>query len=223
MGPGVLNAIGINAASSDVVVLSGLDLNGKGSGSFGVAITGATGKVQIRNTVVQGFGAFGVNWAGSASSQLFIANSDIHDNSINVNFDATTAAASGLNAHMNNVRISNGSIGVQVNSSSTALGVNANLRDCVITGASTAGVLTGGTGYAVATVVNSLLTGNFGPALMAQGGSGTSVIRVGNSSILVNARGVQTSGVGQVRSYGDNNLDGNSVDGAFTAPVLAKK
>jgi hypothetical protein len=220
-----VNAITVNAGANDVVVLSGLDLNGlKGANAnAGISIGGATGKVQIRNSVIQGFGGYGILAFGTGNTQIFVADSYIHDNATNIHLEASLSGSAAVNAHINNVRIANGNNGVSVFSNPTAIGVNANLRDCVITGTGIAGVVTAGTGYSVATVLNSQLTGNLGSALLAQNTAGTSIIRSGNSTIMVNATGVSTSGVGQVVSYGDNNLNGNSVDGAFSGAVLAKK
>ena len=136
--------------------------------------------------------------------------------------DDVTFAASALNAHLNNVRIQNGAYGVFFTATATAIGVNANFRDCQISGATVAGITSRGTGYAAATVFNTQLVGNLGPALQAQG-TGTSVIRVGNSSILSNATGISTANAGQVLSFGDNNVSGNSNGETFSGGVLAKK
>ena len=216
-------AISVSASASDVIVLSGLDLNGFQSGNVGVLIQGATGKVQIRNSTVQRFSIAGIHWVGTGSSQLVITDSSVHDNSVNIRFDVNQTAASALNAHLTNVRVANGNTGVRVLSSNGAIGVNANLRDCVITGAAIAGLQLQGTSYTVATVLNTQMTGNFGPALSAIGTAGTSIIRAGNSSILVNTTGIQTSGIGQVLSFGDNNVNGNGAGETFSGALLAKK
>ena len=76
---GSLNAIIINAAAADVVVLRDLQLNGIGSGGDGIRLLSAGTQVVVDNVTIQGFDK-GIHTASTATGNLSVANSTIADN-----------------------------------------------------------------------------------------------------------------------------------------------
>jgi hypothetical protein len=80
------------------------------------------------------------------------------------------------------------------------------------------GILAGPTGAATATVlVDRLVADNTaGPAIRANGGG---TIRVSNSVVTNNNRGLFQGGNGQIISAGNNFISGNATDGAFDSTV----
>ena len=76
---GAVNAVIINAAETDVVVLRDLQLNGIGSGGDGIRLLSAGTQVVVNNVVIQGFDK-GIHTAATATGNLSVANSTIADN-----------------------------------------------------------------------------------------------------------------------------------------------
>jgi len=76
---GAVNAVIINAAETDVVVLRDLQLNGIGSGGDGIRLLSAGTQVVVNNVVIQGFDK-GIHTAATATGNLSVANSTITDN-----------------------------------------------------------------------------------------------------------------------------------------------
>ena len=162
-----VNGIIIQAAATDTVELSGLNINGFGNGINGIKIISG-GTVHIRKSLIHEF---------------------------------PTAGNAGIL-----VQPSTGNVNVFV--SDTTMTQNAQ------------GILAGPTGAATANVVLDRvnITNTNGPAVRANGGA---TIRVSNSTITGNNKGLQQGGNGQIISSGNNTLAGNGIDGTFnsTAPL----
>jgi len=73
------NGIIINVASTDKVLLEGLDIEGLGTGINGVTIIGG-GKTTIRNCSIRNFAQNGVNLQGTANARVFVERSTILGN-----------------------------------------------------------------------------------------------------------------------------------------------
>jgi hypothetical protein len=107
--------------------------------------------------------------------------------------------------------------------------VNATVLETVVAGSAGNGILAQSTaGHAAASVFfdHSAASANFGSGLRADGaaasGSGSAVVRIGDSTIVLNATGVSTSGAGVLQSFKNNRISGNLTDGtpipAFPGP-----
>jgi hypothetical protein len=77
-------AITVDAGANDIVNLSGLDLEGFGSGLNGVNIVGG-GSVVIRQTSIHHFTGNGVNLVGAANAKVLVQDCVIADNGGGVN------------------------------------------------------------------------------------------------------------------------------------------
>ena len=73
------NGFTVNVASTDKVVLEGLDIEGAGTGINGVRMIGA-GKLTIRKCTIRNFTNYGVNLAGTTNARVFITDSIIAGN-----------------------------------------------------------------------------------------------------------------------------------------------
>ena len=114
---------------------------------------------------------------------------------------------------------------VNANGASSSIGVNLNIQDSLVTGNTASGVsATTGSGLAPVNVslTGTQVSGNFGAGLRADATGGSAIIRVGASMISANAAGITTTGVGQVRSFGNNQVNSNGGGEAFTATDLLK-
>ena len=212
------NGIIVNTAATDIVTLSGLDIEGNASGINGVTFIGA-GTLHVRRSDIRGFrgGGSGINFAPSGGGELYVTDTTIADNgngSANGGILIAPGVSGYANAHISRVRLENNSVGIIADGSLSSLGVNVNVQDSVISGNENNGVLTISTaGHAPTTVsiIGSMITGNFGAGLSANGtsatGAGSAIIRIGSSSLSANAAGLTQTGAGQVRSYGNNQVN----------------
>jgi hypothetical protein len=227
------NGFIINSTSA-VVYLSGLDLEGLGqtgsAGLNGVYILNAAA-VHIRNTKIRGFrNGYGINFApNNADSQLFLDNVTISESG--VGSSSTTGGilvgpAAGFSAKVtisNSLVSNNINFGLRLDTTGiVGSSISATVENTVFSNDGTGILVTSpvNTGTAKLSLFDSTVTHNAAYGVIASG-PGTTV-RVGNTKITNNATGVAMFNTA-MKSYGDNYLDGNTTDGAFTAPNLAKK
>jgi hypothetical protein len=138
-------------------------------------------------------------------------------------------ASSSGNVFVNRTQIDNNSSGFIVDGSLSTVGVNSDLRDSGITGSSNNGITALSiASHAAATISvdNVFISFNVGSGINANGtspsGLGSALVRIGHSTIANNVTGVSVTGSGQVKSFGNNQLNGNLTDGAFTPPNLGQ-
>jgi len=118
------NGIVISAASTDVVVLRGLDIEGLGTGLDGVKVLGSLAALHVEKCTINGFrgtNASGIEVATTSGTTLvFIKDTIVRDNGqgtgggILINPSGATVKAS-----LDNVRLDNNVFGLQVKGSST--------------------------------------------------------------------------------------------------------
>ena len=213
LAPGT-NAITVNAATSDIVVLRNLSLNCVNTGLIGIRILSA-GAVIIENCSISGFrsasAGIGIQDTRASGGSLGIVNCDVRNNNagIVVRTSGTAALTSVIdNCHVyfnfgNGISIANGarsSIKRSVLSNNVSSGLLAeqaigvtdvNVDDCVISA--------NGTGITVT--------------------SGLPTVRLHHSTVDHNGVGIQlTSGV--VRTFGNNRIVANLSGNAATAGNL---
>lgn len=109
---GAVNAVTINAAETDVVVLRDLQMNGIGSGGDGIRLLSAGTQVVVHNVSVQGFDK-GIHTAATATGNLSVANSTIADN------HGIAVHAEGGTISVLDSRLVSNNIAVQADASST--------------------------------------------------------------------------------------------------------
>jgi hypothetical protein len=218
-GTGVI----INALSSDIVTLIGLDIDGGGSAQGGAGIfvqsvgTLHLNKVKIRNVVNTGADAAGINFQPSAYAELYVTDSIITDNSgtgsISGGIIISPGGAGSVNASINGVRLENNSTGIIVDGTrSGGTAVNATIVNSVVAGSQGDGVLAqSGTAAAFAFFDHSVASGNFGSGVRAVGGAATA--RIGDSTVNLNVTGVSTASGGTAQSFKNNRISGNLTDG----------
>jgi hypothetical protein len=229
------NGIVVNAGVSDVVVLRGLDIFGVNPPTHGVRII-AGGAVLIEDCVIRRFNAansYGISFQPSGSTNLHVTNTTIsqngaagsgggvlmqptgtgsthavfdnvriqQNNNFGVNMDSTGNTGSGIASVFNAVQISNNAnTGLNMNSAVGGAAVLVMLRDSTISYSNGSGISANGVN-ARARVGNTMIFGN----------------------ALTSGTGVNVIGGATINTYGDNYVDGNANDGAFTLPAIPKK
>ena len=86
------NGIVVNVASTDVVILEGLDIEGIGTGINGVQIVG-TGSTIIRRSLIHHFTGNGINLVGTAGAKVLVQDCVISNNGGGVNVQGANGVA----------------------------------------------------------------------------------------------------------------------------------
>jgi hypothetical protein len=221
------NGVVVNATSTDVVVLRGLDIFGVNPPTHGVRILVAQAVI-IEDCVIRRFNlanSFGISFQPTATTALYINNSTISQNGaagsgggINI---APTGAGAGRVIMTNSRVIQNTNNGIAVNTAGTTGFAAFTVDQSNVSGNTAAGITATSGTELVGMITNSVIANNSTSGINSNGANTT--LRVGNTTITGNAsgggNGVLVSS-GAIRTYGDNRLDGNAIDGAFTAGTL---
>jgi hypothetical protein len=223
------NGITVNALSTDVVVLRGLDIFGVSPPSHGVRILVAQA-VHIEDSVIRRFnaaGSYGVSFQPSATTALYISNTTISQNGNGTGggiLAQPTGAGAGRVALNNVAIVNNSNNGITVDTTTTSGFVAFSVAGSHITGNTGSGISANASTEISGMINGTTIAHNAGSGIVNNGALST--LRVGDTTITGNAfgsgAGVSVLG-GAVRTYGDNRLDGNFADGAFTAGTLPKK
>jgi len=220
------NGITVNLpASTDVVFLRGLDIFGVSPPTNGVRFIGL-GSLHIEDCTIRRFNAvnsLGVSVATTGASQLYISNTTIADNGNGATgggIEIKPGVGGSVQAVLRNVRLhNNANNGLRGDSTSGAVTIVA--EDSSISGNAN-GIAAQGGASSVAMMINgSTIANNSGIGILASGAAAR--LRVGNTTITGNGTGLSFGGGAIVNTYLDNRLDGNTTDGAFTAPSIPKK
>jgi hypothetical protein len=208
--------ITVNIGSTDKVVIRGLSMNGAVFGDpYGLYFkTGGT--LVVEGSVMAGFLYGIVQEAGG--SQLVVNNCDFRNNSTAV----FAQLGNGVSA-LSTLTIENSRI---VNRGAQGFGVflydyiRAVVRDTVVIGA--------GKGFAIwqsvpsggSLLVDGCVAAHNTTGVYSRGDNGiVATLRITNSTIAGNDRGLFTDFVGVIVSQGGNQLWGNGIDGTFNATV----
>ncbi len=192
------DGIAINAGPSDVVHLSGLDIEGLGTGLSGVNIIQA-GQVRIEKSTIRGFTTAGVYVAPSAASGHVAV--DVIDSVI----------ADNVGSGIRNKPSGSASVAMLVDRTT----VSHNMSDGIMAN----GTLTTGTLNVIVHDSASVFNGQCGFISYSNGAS--TRLTVDESSSLENATGVLASGAGAMVLFSRLIISGNGTGVAQTSPGVA--
>jgi len=200
----------INAATTDVVTLRGLDIDGQGTGGNGIVIESARSvhveKCTIRNFRFSDFSAGIITEFTSATIFLFAADTVISDNGAGLNLRGSGGFKV---ASLKNVTITGSThVGLLVPSSN----VYVNVTKSIISGSGGSAVLTNASGATVNVDRSTIANNGFGPAALASG----STIRISGNNIYNNSTGFFIAAGAFIQSDGTNNTGGSN--GGATVP-----
>ena len=198
------NAIIVNAAPTDRVVLRGLDINGLGTGLAGVKVLQAK-SVRVVNSQIFGFTQAGIDFRPSnAGAQLFVQDTEIYDN----DGDGVVVGPA-TRATLRRVALDDNACGIVAAAFGLA-GTPDYTQNC---GAS----LTGTGGTAAISAFRTTISGNTAAGVSAVGTG--AVVRLGGSEVSENGIGLKAVSSGAILSYGNNAVGGNDVDGNPTGRI----
>jgi hypothetical protein len=219
------NAIIVNAAATDTIVLSGLDIEGLGTGLNGVRFL-AGGALHVRDSEIRNFGGgHGIDFEPSGAAKLLIDNVDIENNGTgNLGGGVLIKPGTGgqATAVIRNSRIDRNVFGVKVEATS-ANTVKLTMIDSITSQSGFSGMTANGAlGGATIFADGVVSTHNGTTGVQSNGLNG--VIRLANSTVTNNGTGLQVSSSGQIISNSGNHVRGNGVgaDGAFTSTEAAQ-
>ena len=238
------NAFIINAADTDVVTLSGLDILGPTTapGTNGINFINGAG-LNLRNTTIKGMATQGVSFTPGAGKTAFLHMNNVTITGSGNTGDTTTGGikiAAGTNATANvvisNVRVQdNVNIGLRVDlTGTTGSKVNAQVTDSLFNSDGVGIFLKAltGTGTINAQVNGSTMSNNasFGIAGNGNGVTGrfsANTITANGAGSAGTSAGVAALNGATLSSYGDNHLDGNfnnagaAANGAFSGTIAS--
>lgn len=194
------NGIVVNAASTDVVILRNLDINGVGSGSglAGILIMGA-GNVQIENCKIYRFSGRGIEDRRTAG-HLSVTNTTVNSNG-QTGILAMSGGSSTLNVTVDRVQMNgNGNSG---------FAITGGVRATVVHSSATSNTSMGFYADTGATldVDDSVAFGNGNTGIIAVTGG---TVRLSNTTVTNNATGLHAGAGSNILSYGSNRIAGNA-------------
>ena len=224
------NGITINAGAGDVVFLSGLDINGAGTGGTGIRVL-AAGSVHIQDSAIYGFrggSALGVPIAPGAASQVTIADTTITNNGTGATGGGILVRPSGTGSArlvMRSVLIrnnTNNALSVDT-TGNTGSSITLMIDDSQFVGSANglALIAPAGSGNVQGIMTDSVIALASGSGISGNGAG--VVLRVAGTSISANATGIAVANGASIQSYGTNRLDGNGANGAFTGTILPQR
>jgi hypothetical protein len=226
------NGIVVNAQPTDVVYIRGLDIFGVNPPSNGIRfIAGAA--LHVEDSVIRRFNAAnsaGISFFPSTNNaELYVRNTLVADNGNGVTGGGIILDPNGnvsFKVLLDSVRVvNNANNGILVDSTaSTGTGLFVSVENSIVSGQSGNGIKAlqpvGGQGILV-TIDSSNVSNNSAVGLLGDGTGAT--MRVGDTTIAGNATGISRLNSSQIKSYGDNRLNGNTAaDGTFLAPNITK-
>jgi hypothetical protein len=207
-------AITISAGISDAIRLHGLTIDGLGTAGDGVTFING-GSLTIEDCTVKGFTDAGVNYQGGTGGLFHISNTRVEHNLSNadgIRISASVPSGTGLQVTMEHVEVIDaghrgiwivGAVGV-----SNSM-VQVTISDSMVASSPGFGIrVTGRPGIdspATVMIRNTTVSNN----AIGITSDGNVTIYVAHSTLSGNATAFNTPMSGVIRSYGDNNVDGN--------------
>jgi len=218
------NGININAAGINVT-LRNIEIQGVVTGLVGINFIAGT-SLRVENVTIQNFNAgpaVGILFApNSANAVLLVNNSYVTSNGLVPSTGAgilVQPAAGGNNALVTiaNSKIQrNGGAGVAANSTSGSISMI--IRDSTIASNVNGGINSIAGNFLNVMVDRTTIDNNSQNGNLSSGASST--VRVSNSVLTNNATGVASAGGGILKSYKNNAINGNGIDGTPIAQEL---
>ncbi len=200
------NGITVNAATTDVVILRNLSINGAGTGLDGIRYLAAR-QLKVENCTIFGFTQQGIDVSLTNSGILSVFNSTIENVADGINM---TNSAGAMSASLDNVRIRN-----VTNAGLNLLSGIATISRSTISHNTNFGIIA--QGGSTINVESCLITNN-GTGLSTNNVSAT--LRLSNNSIFNNTTGISAGGT--VASAGNNKNAGNGIAGAPNSAITVQ-
>jgi hypothetical protein len=214
LGPSGGTAVTINAGPSDIINLRGLDIEGEGAAAVGIQFNSGQA-LNVQKTTVRGFSSVGIYFIPNANASIFVSDTLVANNATYGIYvgPSGSAAVNGVFAHViaNQNGIASSSMGFMIYGGSSTGPLNVTIADSVAAnnyygiGAASSSVM----------VRNSTISNNAIGIRAAQ----AATVLVGQSTLTGNGTGWQATNGGVLSSYANNNVNGNSTNGAPSGTI----
>ena len=206
-------AVTIAAGASDRIALRGLVIEGFGTGAEGIKLTSGASLV-VQDCVIRNFTTVRIDFSPTVASSLSISRTLVTDASTGIKVSPIAASVTGILDHVESYNNRVRGIDIFANTAP----VNVTVSDSAVAGNGQYGIgsTANATGASVVMVRNTAIANNV-TGLLAFGNIGT--LRFTRSTITGNATGLSAQNGATLVSYGDNDLDGNTADGAPTTTI----
>jgi hypothetical protein len=217
----LVNGIVINAASTDVVTIRGISINGFCNGINGINILQAK-TVNVEDCVIFRFNTGnGITVNETNDLALNVRNTVIRDNTLDAINTVTSGAANKVTVTLDNVRLSGSGNGLHARSGSRVFAHNS-----VFSNNTTNGIFVdaAGANFATVRVWTSVISVNGANGVRAgnAGNVGASGFEMGQNQIDNNVgNGVLVSTGGVVETFANNSIRGNGTDGCAPCTNVA--
>lgn len=223
------NGFIINGAGVDVV-LRNLEVDGSPDTSPGLnGIRFIQGNsllvenVSIRDN--KAAGAAGILFAPSAPAVLHVRNvtlSNNGDGSTGAGILVKPSGTGSARVTLDHVFTSKNTFGIAIDGSTSTAGINATITDSVSAANAQDGIVatTIGGGAPIGVMVKTSKVVNNGFGIRSIGAGVT--VRVDGSAVIGNSTGLATASGGALLSFGNNNVEANGANGAFSGSVALK-
>jgi hypothetical protein len=205
------NGIVVNPTPGSVVVLRGLTFEGLGTGLSGILFNGSTGTLHVENCFINGFTQNGIAFTPTGASELFVNGVTTRDNTLNgiqIKPSGSGRASVTIDAtHM----VNNGQAGLLAEDGSTVT-----VRDSVVDGNNLGAFANSTTSGPVALTLESTVSASNTTDGVRSSGANAAV-RISNLTDTANAVGLSATGGGQIISFGNNRVNGNTTNGSPTS------
>ncbi|MGH6847291.1 MAG: hypothetical protein ACREC0_07590 [Methylocella sp.] len=201
------SAITINAGPTDSVHLRGLTILGLCLGANGILFT-AGGNLAIENCVIRGFTNVGINISPSTSSSFVVSNTIASNNpGLSEGILVRPIGSAVVTGVLSKVTANNNGEGIEVfGLFTTGASLDVAIVDSVASNNLEGVIASSSAGHAATTVMVRNVVANYnGTGLSAS----NAILRIGHSVVTGNTSGVGSI-AGNLYSYGDNDIDGNT-------------
>ncbi len=213
--------ITVNAATTDIVILRNLVLIGAGA-SYGISVTNA-GEVEIFDSLVRGFAAFGIYVNTNAAANILIESVSVFDStSTGVYLVGDFSGVNKVSATVSNSFLLNNGDGIR-----SDYGTKTVITHCTIADDSNNGVTVNSSSStnlgADVTIEGCTIANNFvGTFVGASGTNNTATMTLSQNMLSFNSTAVLVSINGTAYSFGNNRFASNASDGSSLSPATLK-
>lgn len=209
------NGIIVNAGPSDVVTIRGLSINGAGTGLAGIRFL-AGGALHVEETVISGLTGFGIDFEpATGGNDLFVSDTKIRRTQGAIKVRPLAGLTS--TATLDRCELSdNATFGIRVEDN-----VRAIVHSTVANGNLNGFLATTTTGISPTLTLEHCVASHntVGGISAGFGGAGLAIIVMSETVVTNNATGLRRDANGAIDSFGNNRINGNTIDGTPSAPV----
>jgi hypothetical protein len=221
--PNAVGVVTISTSATDIVVLRGLQLNFQNNN--GGIYFGNAGTLLLDRVSIGGATSSGLTFTPSGPGKLIVTDSTIATSGTGTTGAAIRAVPSGTGSAqvtLDRVKAVGNVFGIALDGSNSTSGINATIRDSVAASNTQDGIIAvsaaGKAPIGVLVTNSASINNQFGIRSVGPGVT----MRAEGSRIAGNGTGLAASGGGALLSAGNNTVEANAVNGAFTGSYAFK-